>query len=122
MPGHRLELRRRSIRWGGGAADIVAAPGEEVWGALYEVEEADLDGLDAKEGVGMAYRRVDVDVVTDGRPLEAVAYEVIDKEPAEVPCTEAYRELLVAGARERGLSAGWVAHLEQLRVDLAAQG
>jgi gamma-glutamylcyclotransferase len=103
LDGYRIELRRRSIRWGGGAADIVAAPGESVWGVLYEVAGEDLDRLDEKEGEGFAYRRREVEVDHRGEPRAAVAYEVIDKEPEQVEPSPEYRELLRAAARERGL-------------------
>jgi gamma-glutamylcyclotransferase len=108
LDGFRLELRRRSIRWGGGAADIVPAPGESVWGALYEVADGELDRLDRKEGEGFAYRRIEVELA-DGQ--RASAYEVIDKEPLEVPCSPEYAELVVAGARERGLPDEWLREL-----------
>jgi gamma-glutamylcyclotransferase len=112
LPGHRLALNRRSIRWGGGAVDIVPAPGEEVWGVLYEVPDGTLDRLDAKEGAGWAYRRTTVRVeAADGRPLEAEAYEVIEKEPREVPATAEYAALLARGARERGLPEEYVSRL-----------
>jgi cation transport regulator ChaC len=112
LPDHRLGLRRRSIRWGGGAVDIVPAAGEEVWGALYEVPDGTLDQLDAKEGEGWAYRRVALRVEAgDGRPLEAEAYEVIRKEPREVPATPEYAALLLRAARERGLPEDYVKRL-----------
>jgi gamma-glutamylcyclotransferase (GGCT)/AIG2-like uncharacterized protein YtfP len=108
---HRIELRRRSIRWKGGTADLVPAGDEETWGALYELPDGALDLLDGKEGEGFAYRRREVDVLLEGEPRAAVAYEVIDKEPDEVPCVPEYRELLVAGARERGLPEDYVGRL-----------
>jgi gamma-glutamylcyclotransferase len=109
LPDHRLALNRRSIRWGGGAVDIVPAPGDEVWGVLYEVPEGTLDLLDAKEGEGWAYRRVALRVeAEDGRPLAAEAYEVIDKEPEEVPATPEYVALLLRAARERRLPEDYV--------------
>jgi gamma-glutamylcyclotransferase len=114
LPGYRLALRRRSIRWRGGAVDIVSAPGDEVWGALYELPDGTLDGLDAKEGHGWAYRRVQVEVELDGRTVAAAAYEVIDKQSDEVPPAPDYAALLVRGARERGLPAGYVARLARL--------
>ena len=119
LDGHRLELRRRSIRWRGGAADIVRAP-DSVWGALYEVPEDALDRLDSKEGEGFAYQRRAVDVLLDGERREALAYEVIDKEPAEVPCTAEYAELLLGGARERDLPDAYVEAL-RLRLPVSVQ-
>lgn len=112
LPDHRLALNRRSIRWGGGAVDVVPAPGEEVWGGLYDVPDGTLDRLDAKEGEGWAYRRIAVPVeAEDGRRLEAEAYEVIHKEPQEVLATPEYAALLLRGARERGLPEEYVARL-----------
>ena len=121
LDGHRLELRRRSRRWGGGAADLAPAPGESVWGALYELPEGALDALDAKEGAGFAYRRIGVEVERDGERLAAVAYEVADKEPQELAPTLAYVEALIGGARERGLPDAYVDALEgRLRARVAS--
>ncbi len=62
LPDHRLALTRRSIRWGGGVVDVVAARGEHVWGAAYKTTPESLARLDTKEGAGFAYRRLAVRV------------------------------------------------------------
>jgi gamma-glutamylcyclotransferase len=111
LPGYRLALRRRSIRWRGGAVDLVPAPGDEVWGALYELPDGTLERLDTKEGEGWAYRRVPIEVELGGRAVAAEAYEVIDKEPDEVPPTPEYTAVVVGGARERGLPKEYVERL-----------
>ena len=36
---HRLAFTGSSSQWGGGSATIRLAPGRDVWGALYEVDE-----------------------------------------------------------------------------------
>ena len=112
LDGFRLELRRRSIRWQGGAADVVEAPGEAVWGALYELPEGELERLDAKEGAGRAYRRRAVEVEQDGQLCAAVAYEVIDKQPQQPEPAPEYTAALLRGAEERGLPADWRRQLE----------
>jgi gamma-glutamylcyclotransferase (GGCT)/AIG2-like uncharacterized protein YtfP len=109
IEGYRLALTRRSIRWQAGVLDIVPAAGSEVWGALYDMSEDELERIDAKEGAGFAYRRIEVRVGS----TTAIAYEVIDKEPEEVPCAPEYRELVLAGARERGLPDAWVRELAE---------
>ena len=111
LPDHRLALTRRSIRWGGGVVDVVPAPGEHVWGAAYETAPESLERLDRKEGAGFAYRRRTVRVSLHGEMLEAVAYEVIDKEPDVPPATPEYTEVVLSGARERGLPEEWLATL-----------
>jgi gamma-glutamylcyclotransferase (GGCT)/AIG2-like uncharacterized protein YtfP len=112
LEGHRLARSRRSIRWGAGVVDIVRAEGECVWGALYELPGIELERLDAKEGTGFAYQRIEVEPQLAGKPVQAVAYEVIDKEPLEVPCSPDYAALLVEAGRERGLPEPYVRELE----------
>jgi hypothetical protein len=106
LDGYRLALTRRSIRWQAGVLDIVPAEGRRVWGALYEV--ADLTRLDEREGAGFAYQRVEMEL--DGGE-RAIAYEVIDKEPEPIPPAPEYVELVLTGARERGLPQEWHAEL-----------
>jgi gamma-glutamylcyclotransferase (GGCT)/AIG2-like uncharacterized protein YtfP len=115
LDGFELGFRRRSVRWGGGAADIVPAAGGVVWGALYELPAVALDALDVKEGAGFAYRRREVVVDLDGRERSAVAYDVIDKEPVDVPPTSEYLALVVGAARARGLPEGYIATIGRLR-------
>jgi gamma-glutamylcyclotransferase (GGCT)/AIG2-like uncharacterized protein YtfP len=110
LDGYRLALTRRSIRWQAGVLDIVPSPGEAVWGALYELPEEGLEQLDAREGAGFAYRRIEAKLACGRR---AVAYEVIEKEPRGVPPAPEYAALVLAGARERGLPDEWLRELER---------
>ena len=112
LDGYRLALTRRSIRWQAGVLDIVPAAGHHVWGALFDVP--DLEALDAKEGAGFAYRRVEVGV--DGGE-RAIAYEVIDKEPEPAPPDPEYAALVLAAARDRDLPEEWRAELRELLGD-----
>ena len=54
----------------------------------------------------------DLEVLRGGLSFAAFAYEVIDKEPAEVAPRADYLELLVTGAREHGLPEDYIAELE----------
>jgi gamma-glutamylcyclotransferase (GGCT)/AIG2-like uncharacterized protein YtfP len=109
LDGYRLALTRRSIRWQAGVLDIVPAAGSEVWGALYELAEDELERIDAKEGAGFAYQRIEVKLGDE----HAVAYEVIHKEPRDVPPAPEYASLVLAGARERGLPDHWLRELQR---------
>jgi hypothetical protein len=111
LPDHRVAFLRRSIRWQAGAADIVGAPGECVWGVLWELPFGPGE-LDAKEAAGDAYRRRPVTVRLDGATVTAMAYEVIEKEAREVPPRREYLELMLAGAREHGLPETWLSRIE----------
>ncbi len=111
LPDHRLALTRRSIRWGGGVVDVIPAPGKHVWGAAYDPPPDALEQLDLKEGAGFAYRRVGVRVSLHREMLEAMAYEVIDKDWKAPPATPEYTEVVLRGARERGLPEEWLVTL-----------
>lgn len=115
LDGFTLVFLRDSVRWKAGAADVIPQEGSVVWGALYELPDEDLAALDRKELHGSGYKRRDVEVVVDGEARRpAVTYEVIDKAPRELTPKLDYLDLLVAGARERALPAGYVAWLETL--------
>lgn len=112
---HRLAFTRRSARTGTGVADILAAPGQGVWGALYELDdERELSAIDRKEGRGWAYERRAVRVLLGGQARGAVAYAVIVPDGAHVPPSEEYMRALLDGARERRLPDAYVATLTKL--------
>jgi gamma-glutamylcyclotransferase (GGCT)/AIG2-like uncharacterized protein YtfP len=110
LEGYRLALTRRSIRWKAGVLDIVVAEGHAVWGALFELDQRALEAIDLKEAAGSSYRRIEIDV--EGEP--AMAYEVIAKEPEEIPSTPAYAEVVLAGARQCGLPEEWMGELARI--------
>ncbi len=98
-------------------ANIVPAPGDEVWGIVWECTAKDLLRLDDFEGVsGGHYRRLPVEVETaGGRMLRAVTYVACeDRIVAETVPAEGYARHILRGAREHGLPADYIARLERL--------
>lgn len=104
---YRLAFTRYSKKRGCGVADIVPAPGASVWGAVFEMCEADLAALDRNEGVHLnppAYARVQVQVLTlDGHPLDAITYEVFNKSADGYAPNAEYLGLIADGASKWGL-------------------
>jgi gamma-glutamylcyclotransferase len=117
LPGHRLMFNRRSVRTGTGVADVVPAEGSSVWGALYELNDADLSAIDRKEGYDRAYTRqpLPVRLCEDGSEHLALTYTVRDKEPVEVPPSPEYLEGLLQAAGELELPASYIEFLDGLR-------
>lgn len=114
LPDHRLAFTRYSRNERGGVADIVPQPGADVWGALYEVDEACLAALDEYEGVPRAYRRETVRVIDDeGAEREAVAY--IANRTGEFAPSRQYLAVIARGAREHGLPEEYVQEIERMR-------
>lgn len=117
LPGYRLAFTRRSVRWGGGVADIVEAPADaEVWGAVWRIPVDERPALDRQEGLHLDpphYRRIEVTVTTpDGALLECLAYQVATREAAHIAPSSAYLGTMMRGAEEVGLPAGYVAAME----------
>jgi hypothetical protein len=113
---HRLAFTRRSARTGTGVADILAAPGQSVWGTLYRLAggEVELAALDEKEGRDWAYERRDVQALLGDEAHDAVAYAVVTPDAPHVPPSAEYLGVLIEGARERHLPIDYVNRLAAL--------
>jgi gamma-glutamylcyclotransferase len=117
LADHRLAFTRRSMKTRTGVADIVQAAGETVWGVLYRIDDNELTAIDRKEGHDWAYTRVTLPVrLEGGLECAAVTYTVRFKEPAEVPPSRRYLDLVIAAARERGLPGEYIKQIEAIGV------
>lgn len=111
---HRLVFSRWWAAWGGGGVgDIQPAAGQVVEGVVWEITPAHCEALDRFEEYPASYTRRDVRVETaDGWTLAAFAYAACpegDYRPAR-----AYLGRIIEGAREQGLSPGYLAFLEAI--------
>ena len=92
---------------GSGKATLV--PGEgAVPGVVFDLAEADLAVLDQIEGLGRGYDRVMLDL--DGQAAMAYIAPRQFRDPAMRPF-DWYLALVLAGARQAGLPAEWIARL-----------
>jgi gamma-glutamylcyclotransferase len=116
LDDHRLAFTRRSVKTGTGVADVVAAPGQTVWGALFEIGDDELARVDKKEGYDWAYTRVTLPVRpgAGGPERPAVVYTVAGKQTAEVPPSREYLDRIIAAARERALPGEYVTRLSAI--------
>jgi gamma-glutamylcyclotransferase (GGCT)/AIG2-like uncharacterized protein YtfP len=117
LEGFRVAYSLESKRsWLGGVGDIVEAPGDEVWGALWLIDAAESHALDDQEGVFRdppAYRRMTVEVTTPaGDRVICRTYQVAAPDPDGFLPSPAYRDTILRGARALGLPAHYLARLE----------
>jgi gamma-glutamylcyclotransferase len=114
---HRLAFNKRALRTPGGVfANIVASPGDTVWGVAYRCTPQALQALDLAEGVaGGHYQRRAVQVVTlVGGSLPALTYVAgPDFLCAEGEPATDYLHHIVSGARQHGLPAAYVLTLAE---------
>ena len=119
LPDFQLAFDIESRRsWLGGVGDIVEAPGDEVWGALWVIDADHSRALDEQEGVFRdppAYRRITVEVTTlAGDVVRCRAYQVVSPDPAGIPPSPAYKQTILRGAQALGLPATYLARLEAI--------
>lgn len=118
LRGHELRWHRRSKKDGSGKCDIAAstAPDAAVFGVLYEIAAREKSALDREEGLNKGYETVDAALLFNGAPLSARSYRATDTDPALRPYTW-YRALAIAGAKQHGLPADYIARLESVPAD-----
>jgi gamma-glutamylcyclotransferase (GGCT)/AIG2-like uncharacterized protein YtfP len=102
VPGH-----------GGGVPHIELAPGDAVWGVLWDLTQADVDALDEYEGVAVgAYVRETATVVHHDAHVEALVYVAVPR-GYKAP-SRGFVAGLVRGAEAHGLPAEYVERLRAL--------
>ncbi|MGE3961015.1 MAG: gamma-glutamylcyclotransferase [Dehalococcoidia bacterium] len=120
LEGYRLAFSIESKRsWLGGVGDILASPGDEVWGALWVLAPEESHPLDEQEGLFRdppAYRRLTVEVTTPaGDAVRCRTYQVAAPDPEGFLPSPAYRETILRGARALGLPDAYLQRLEAIR-------
>lgn len=87
-------------------ADIDEAKGEHTDGLLWKVNDEDFKSLDKYEGYPTHYIRFTVQVIYEGKPVDAIVYKMADgilPEREGKPYTEAYRLRCRKGAEDNGI-------------------
>ncbi len=123
LPDHRLAFTRKSVTRGCGVADAVPEAGRDVWGAVFRLSELDVGALDKSEGYRPgreknSYWRRECMVFLDGdenRPVTAQTYFAEPQANPPLP-SQAYKDLILDGARHWHLPAGYIAELEAVGV------
>jgi hypothetical protein len=121
FPDHKLAFTRRSVRRACGVADAKGAPGEDLWGVLYEIADHDIPKLDKCEGYrphgrDSSYYPAQIEVFIDdvrAKSLPAKAYFAYS-EPAPPPPSTAYLKQIIGGACYWGLPPDYLAKLGRI--------
>jgi hypothetical protein len=110
--GHRLVFDKIG-RDGSAKADCqrTALPQDVVHGALFRVAHADRAALDRAEGLGKGYDAFEISVDSGSGVVLALSYRATHKNAALKPFTW-YLQHVLAGARQSGLPASYIAAIE----------
>jgi gamma-glutamylcyclotransferase len=107
---HRLVFPRHSESWNGGVAGIEPEQGGSVHGAIYKLQQSDLDALDDYEGIADGqYTRNVVQVISpDGSAIKVITYFACRENKTEVAPSRKYLETILEGARDHQLPTEWI--------------
>lgn len=113
---YRLDFAKVSVD-GSGKGDMVASPGGEVWGVLYEFDASQKADLDEQEGRHYQAREVVVSTTDGDQTAWAYMAQPHRRDPSKVPY-DWYLALIVAGARQGGLPEACIQVLEAAAFDV----
>ncbi|NJD67336.1 MAG: gamma-glutamylcyclotransferase, partial [candidate division NC10 bacterium] len=104
LADYELAFSGNSPMWGGGIADIRERLGKTVEGVVWEISEAERKVLDEYEGYPALYLHKEVQVRNRaGKVITAFAY-IMANPGREMAPSKRYKQLLISGAEEHGLS------------------
>ena len=114
LPDYRFGITRHSRLRNCGTANVVAARGQDVWGAVYEVCDEELIILDSFED---GYRRQILPVFGLNReevPFNSLVY--VAELELDVPLPNAeYKRLILEGAKHWNLPSPYLSLLESIQ-------
>ncbi len=103
LNGWRTDFLRPS-KAGGGAMGIIPDASRRVHGVMFEVDEVDLEALDALE-LGAMYHRITMTVQTPDGPLNCSSYQPVPEAGFPFAPRPDYLAKMQAGSDEHGLPA-----------------
>jgi gamma-glutamylcyclotransferase len=122
--GYRLEFTWFSRNRRCGVADIVASPGNEVWGAVFEIRDDEIGELDRREGYQAerereknSYERRQLDVIcqSDSKsPIAVLTYFVVERSKSPLKPSVEYKSQILDGARHWRLPEAYIEKLEHI--------
>jgi hypothetical protein len=120
LDDHHLAFNLASRYWGGQVGNLEPAPGQVVWGVMFELDDAAAEAIRAKEGVRTGLSReitVEIRLVAGGdqsatlQLIEAQAFVAAHPGPAGPP-SDRWLDSVIAGARAHALPASWIITLD----------
>jgi gamma-glutamylcyclotransferase (GGCT)/AIG2-like uncharacterized protein YtfP len=111
--GYRLVFNGRSLRRGGGVANIESGRGT-VHGVLWDVPESEVPALDRREGAPFVYARFPVKVRVNRDWVHAQTYQLVRPLDDEIAPSPEYAQLMLDGIANPGYRKSVMAHIDAL--------
>jgi gamma-glutamylcyclotransferase (GGCT)/AIG2-like uncharacterized protein YtfP len=108
-----LEFPIAGNGWNGGLPTVIPSEGRTVWGAVFNVPDAETKALDVVEGSEQRVAST-IDAIDRSGIRHHVGTHVYDGPPnGTLPPAPDYLRLMVQGSRHWDLPFGWIAGLEE---------
>lgn len=114
-----------SPTWNGCPATIIESPGSVVFGAIWTINDEDLDELDRQEGVELGlYKPMTVKVLIKEEEISCRTYQLVHNPPApldpelrpfERQPSKCYMNVILNGAVETSLPADYINFLRRFK-------
>lgn len=111
LPGHELRFHKRSVDKSAKCNALATGNENSVIGVLFSFDPAERAELDKAEGVGIGYEHATVTVINDkGRRRKVLTYlATSDYIDDSLKPYSWYKDFVLAGGREHGLSPEYIA-------------
>ncbi|XP_058459218.1 gamma-glutamylcyclotransferase-like isoform X2 [Malaya genurostris] len=127
LEDYKVDFFHYAARWKGAPATIIEAPGQRVWGAIWEINSSNLPDLDRQEGVhNQVYKALSLPIIdSKGDTLECRVYQLVKNPPVpdfeeahrpfERQPSKTYMKIILAGAKESGLPEEYIGFLKTIK-------
>jgi gamma-glutamylcyclotransferase (GGCT)/AIG2-like uncharacterized protein YtfP len=113
LPEWGLEFSIAGNGWNGGLPTVIPSEGRTVWGAVFNVPDAETKALDVVEGSEQRVAST-IDAIDRSGIRHRVVTHVYDGPPnGTLPPAPDYLRLMVQGSEHWDLPFGWIAGLEE---------
>jgi cation transport regulator ChaC len=124
LPHYQVAFFGYSKTWDGAVETVIPAPGQEVWGVIYDLSFSDRDRLDVWQDVRLdgtgAYFHYPVRITDTEGTTHTVLFYKKDRLESPQPPSREYLDFIVQGAIERGLPASYIEELRRMESKKAA--
>ncbi len=119
LAGHTLEFRQYSDDPSRCGCELADAPGQDLWGVVYDLTSEDMQRLNEISGVPQGwYEQIPITVVaSDGSQIETTTYRLVDPGDLQTPDDD-YIGLVRDGSAGAGLPAAYVEGLHRYLASL----
>lgn len=111
LPNYELRFNKK-VRGGTAGANIQPASGKNVHGVLYKIEESAMRSLDRYEGVPEHYRRIEVQVTSEGGGTVPAQIYIASRVEKGLRPSAHYLRAILDGAGEHSLPAAYIGEIK----------